>query len=666
MYGQKNKVAKDTNYTVGKGVITGFQLSSTKLISMNIEPYGLDKLNERAPFNLSDALARLPGISQMTTGNSISKPVIRGLYGNRILVLLSGLRFDNQQWQDEHGLGLSQIGIDRVEVIKGPASLLYGSEAMGGVINIIEEKPTTTGRKMDAGTQMYSNTLGTLTDAGISVKTNINWWRLRLGFENHADYMDGKNNRVLNSRNRGYYLKSGFGFEKLKWKQENSYNFSYNEYGFIMADLATSFSGDGRWVRSMNGPHHIVMLNLLNSQNTIQLKSSTLQLNAGFQSNLRKEDEGGGQISLSMHLISMLQNAKWSKRLNRNLFLVVNEQLSFTKNTNYGGRILIPDANLLESSVSAYLKYAKRKWVVEMGNGINAKSIKTLLTRSLNSTNQPILSYASPVLPFVKNNVNANGMLGFVFHPWRWLYIKQNNATGFRAPNLAELSSNGVHEGVYRYEIGNRYLKIEQNFNADLSIEIERRSFFISASFYQNFIKNYIYLTPTSGRDSFYTFPVYLYKQKNALISGGEFYGIYKPRFLKGIQLKETVTITKGQLSDGSYLPFIPAYKYATALRWEGKNQLNTMNYFVEPEFVYVAKQNQAAIFETTTPTYSLINFMMGITIKSAELKQNDLKISLSINNLTNRLYYDHLSRLKNYGIYNQGRNIALSIRKQF
>ncbi len=655
----------DSAYLIGKGIVSGFQQGSSKKTSLNMEAYTLKQMNERAPFNLSDALAKLPGISQMTTGNSISKPVIRGLYGNRILVLLSGLRFDNQQWQDEHGLGLSQIGIERVEIIRGPASLLYGSDAIGGVINIIEEKPIKNGKKTDAGMQLYSNTLGALADIGFSNKTDKHWWRLRLGLENHADYSDGKNNRVLNSRNRGYYLKTGFGFDRKKWKQENSCNFSYNEYGFIMDDLRSSFTGDGRWVRSMNGPHHIVMLSLLNSQNTIPLKKSLLKLNAGFQSNLRREDEGGGQISLSMHLMSFLQNAKWEKSLNQHTVIVVNQQLSLTNNTNYGGRIIIPDATMIESNLTAYLKFQKNKWIIEAGAGINDKNIKTFLTRSLNNYNQPILSYAKPVLPFVKNNLTANGMIGFVFQPKKWLIVKQNNATGFRAPNLAELSSNGVHEGVYRYEIGNRDLKTEQNFNSDLSFEIDKKQLFMSFSVYHNYFNNYIYLTPTAAHDSFYTFPVYLYQQQNARIVGGEYFLIYKPEKLKGLQLKETVSVTSGKLQKGGYLPFIPAYKTISAVRWETYNSNKTKNFFIEPEFVYVFSQDKPALFETSTLAYYLINASAGVNILQPG-NSKSLRISLNINNMTNTNYFDHLSRLKYYGLNNQGRNIALAIRQQF
>src|ERR1043165_6091100 len=117
-------------------------------------------MREHGAFNIIDALAKLPGVTQLSTGVAISKPVIRGLYGSRVLAVLSGLKFDNQQWQDEHGLGLGDIGINRVEIIKGPASLLYGSDAVGGILNIIEEKPAAPGTKeADINSGIYTNTL---------------------------------------------------------------------------------------------------------------------------------------------------------------------------------------------------------------------------------------------------------------------------------------------------------------------------------------------------------------------------------------------------------------------------------------------------------------------------------------------------------------------------
>ncbi|PQJ09285.1 hypothetical protein CJD36_018725 [Flavipsychrobacter stenotrophus] len=650
----QNTVAPDTSHQLQNVVISGFQSNNKAATSLNIEGYSRQQMCDNAPFNLSDALAKMPGISQMSTGNSISKPVIRGLYGNRILVLYSGLRFDNQQWQDEHGLGLSQIGLDRVEIIKGPASLLYGSDAMGGVINVIEEKPVAEGYKADIGTQLFANTRGTLTDAGISKRHKDSWWRVRLGLENHADYSDGKGARVLNSRNQGYYLKAGMGFKRKNWTQENTFNFSLNKFGFIMEDLSSSFAPDGRWERGMNGPHHIVVLNLFNSQNTFQLKSSRLQLNAGVQSNIRMEDEGAGQISLNMHLFSALQNLKWEKQLRKNLSFTGNQQLTFENNTNYGGRIIIPDASFMELNLAGYLKWTRNKFIAEAGGGINSKYIHTIATRSLNIPGEAIQ-------PFTRNNITGNGMVGAVYMPADGVNLKFNASTGSRSPNLAELSSNGLHEGVYRYEIGDPNLKIEQNLNTDIDVLVNKGSWAAGASGYYNQFFNYVYLTPTT--EKFYGFPVYRYKQQGALIYGGEFFGTYTPAGKKEWQLKEVFAITNGVLADGNYLPFIPAYKSTTSLRYEKIRTGKITRIFVAPELVYVFKQDRPAQFETMTGSYALLNLSSGITINTVS---GNWQIGLAGTNLTNTVYADHLSRLKYYGLNNQGRNIVLSLRKDF
>ncbi len=635
-------------------VVTGFQLGTARNTSFNILPYSLKDINAKAPYNLSDALAKLPGISQMTTGNSISKPVIRGLYGNRILVLYTGMRFDNQQWQDEHGLGLSQIGIDRVEVIKGPASLLYGSDALGGVINIIEEKPIEKGSYSSAGMQLFTNTLGILADAGVSNRKGKNWWRVRLGGENHADYTDGNGVRIFNSRNKGYYLKAGYGFERRKWEQENSYNFSYNQYGFIMDSMGTFFVPDERWARQMSGPHHNVMLNMFSSQNTFKLQQSTLKVNAGFQSNMRAEDEGGGQISLKMHLLSVLQSMKWEKELSKKVTFVLNQQYTYEHNTNYGFRIIIPDASFMEGNLSGYVKLVSGKLIAEVGAGVSDKYIKTIKTKSLNPP-------GSEVAPFTKNDVTGNGMLGAVYNANDWFSIKANASTGFRSPNLAELSSNGVHEGTYRYEIGDPNLAIEKNINADLILNISRKQWSFSVSgYYQRFL-DYVYLAPDTVK--YFGFQVYRYRQQDAAIYGTECMLNIMPAALKGFSLKETFAATEGKTDTAGYLPFIPAYKLNSAMRFEKSLRKKISSVFIEPEYVYVFRQDRPAQFETATANYYLLNVTSGVNINTPKGKWT---IGLTGTNLTNTAYVDHLSRLKYYGLLNQGINFVFFLRKEF
>lgn len=644
----------DTAKELSEVIVTGFHNSNVKATSLNLEPYSLKVLEHQSPYNLSDALAKLPGISQMTTGTAITKPVIRGLYGNRILVLLSGLRFDNQQFQDEHGLGLSQIGIDRVEVIKGPASLLYGTDAIGGVINVIESTPAKEGNNIDINTRLYSNTLGTLTDVGYSSLHDSKWWRLRAGLESNADYTDGNNDRVLNSRNKGYYIKAGFGFNKDKWIMNNAYNFSFNQYGFILDSNKAAYKNDARFSRDMSAPHHNVMINALSSQNTFLLKGSTLKINAGIQSNHRAEDEGGGEISLNMHLLSALENARWEKNIAKNWLFVINQQFTYEKNTNYGKRILIPDANMLEGNLSAFTRLSLNKINIEAGIGYNNKDIITYKTRSLNSGDP-----ATPdttIKPFNKDRSAANAMLGFSYNPNEWLNIKANISTGNRAANLAELSSNGLHEGTFRVEVGDPNMKMEQNINTDVTIEADTKNFFLSASGFYNRFLNYIYLTLTN-EPSWFGFDRYRYVQNDAYLYGGELIAMIKA--IRHIEVKEVFSATKGMLDNGDNLPFIPAYRSVASIKYATNISKKFRSFYVEPEFEYVFAQNNPAQFETSTPDYGLVHLHTGVTTL---LGNHTFEWNLSGRNLLNKTYVDHLSRLKYYGFYNQGINFILSV----
>lgn len=632
--------------------VTGVRETEAKHSTLNIEPVQIDQMEQKGSMNLSDGLAKTPGISQITTGFSISKPVIRGLYGNRILTLVSGLRFDNQQWQDEHGMGLSLIGIQRAEVIKGPASILYGTDAMGGVINIIEEKvDPSMNKKWDVNTRFYSNTLGTVTDLGYRNHRGDKWFRIRVGAENHTDYSDGNGDRVLNSRANGYYIKTGWGSTKGGWTHETTYNGSFNNYGFIVEDLNDIFTGDARRSRRMIGPHHTVIFNIVNSKHTKTLRdNSLLRLNGGIQSNLRLENEGGGQISLNMHLVSGLANAKWEKELGSNTNLIVNSQLTFENNTNYGARIIIPDANIFELNGSAFLRHRLRSVILEGGVGIAGKSIKTFETDMLNSPDKEIG-------PFSTTKGSLNGMAGFSYFPFETMTLKANVATGYRAPNLAELSSNGLHEGTIRYEIGDPNLDIEHNINLDVSAEIETDDTFFYISGYHNELYNYIFLSPTSAE--FFGYQIFRYLQQDSHIYGAEAMMNIHPGRWRGFQFKGSYALTKGTLSEGGNLPFIPAQKFTYSLRLDKHPDRKITSFYFEPEWVFVSDQNRPAAFETNTPSYSLFNFYVGATIPKGDSK---ISISISGQNLLNEAYADHLSRLKYYGLLNPGRNFMLHL----
>ncbi len=637
-------------------IVTSYKDERPKQTSLHIEPITINQISRSGAFNLSDAIAKTPGISQLSTGVAISKPVIRGLYGNRVLIMFSGLRFDNQQWQDEHGLGLSDIGISRVEIIKGPFSLLYGTEAVAGVINIIEEEKAKSGtHETDLGIKMHSNTLGGTFQCGTKINYGSHWLHFRGGIESNADYADGNNTRILNSRFDGYYFKAGFGFKKANWMSENNYNFSLNRFGFIFSDIYDFFDQpDARWSRDFPGPHHIVLLHIFSSQNNFYLPHSEIKLNVGVQSNQRMEDEGAGGISLNMHLLTGEYTFRWIKSISARTDLILANITSVENNTNYGKRKIIPDAWMVESGISGFIKYHVQNSVIEIGAGLGSRYIKTLLTTGVNSAEKEID-------PFQINRPFGNGMAGISLNPNDAWNFKLNAATGVRSPNLAELSSNGLHEGIFTYEIGDPALKNEMNLNCGGDINYTAAGIQFSISGFYNHFINYIYLSPTD--EEWFGFPIYRYLQQNADLYGGEASLSCVPSFLKQSKIQIAYSGMIGQTADGNHLPFIPAQKITPELRFEFAEikRLRDFYFFVSNDFV--CRQNNTAPEETSTNSYQLLNAGIGCT---ALINEFPLALSLAGNNLLNEVYFDHLSRFKLLGLYNIGTNITINCKINF
>lgn len=652
LFAQEND---STTFQLNEVVISGYKEEKPAFSPLNIIEVKLDSLQANSPYNLCDILKQTEGISALSTGNGIAKPVVRGLYGNRVLVLLNGLRFDNQQWQEEHGLGLTSFGLAKVELIKGPIGILYGTEAIGGVINLIEEqKPLQENRQLDIGLTFNSNTLGGMLQAGFKQSHRNKWWRIRIGVDNNADYSDGKNQRVLNSRFDGYYLKSTLGFEKHNWVSTNNFSSSFNRFGFIFNDIYNFVFPDNRWSRALNeNPAHLVLLNVLSSENKFRLKDKLrLNVNIGVQSNKRMENEGGGAISLDMHLLTIQSLAKLEYRINEKNKLIFSNLNAFEDNTNFGARKIVPDARMQESNLSVnYEHMVNNKWTIEHGLGFGEKWIKTFFTASVNGQEQE-------VRPFEKFSPYYNFLSGLSYYPSKQINLKANVATGVRIGNLAELSSNGLHEGIFTYEIGNPDLKNEQIFSVNFLAAWNSSVLEIWCSPFFNYFKNYIYLA--SVDESWFGFPVYRYKQQDAHQFGSECSATLKP--FKNVQLKLGYSGMISKTADGNFTPFLPAQKIETKVTCQA-HILHKIPVSVFTNLEYYSAQNNTAPNEASTPDYSIWNAGVSSTIKTGKVEIDGF---ISIHNLLNTAYYDHLSRFKSIGLLNMGRNLLLGIKLLF
>ena len=626
--------------------------------SRNIVSMTNTEMKEHGAISLSDALAQLPGISQLTTG-AISKPVIRGLYGNRLQVNVGGMRFDNQQWQDEHGLSLSDMGVERVELIKGPAALLFGSDAMGGVVNVIEENfpsQSTLQQIRSFNLKTFSNTYGIGSDYGFKRHLK-NTLILRGGFESHADYSDGKGKRILNSRFATYNLKGGYLINKDRFQSENRAQVSFSQFGFIL-DTFDRKAADNRLSRRFDGPHHSVFFTVLTSKNTFFLENNAkLTITGGIHSNLRQEQEGGNRISLNMFLNTFSIKTDWEKQFDNKWTWINGVAAMWQNNTNYGSRIIIPDATTTEGSVYSYVKkhFLNDKFNFDAGLRYDRRHIRTFLTSDLNPP-------TSPVAPFSRPFDALNGSLGLTYNKdfkGGHFDIKSDIATGYRSGNLAELSANGLHEGTKRWEVGDVQLKVEQCLNADLSANlhlfVNKGEFILRGSVYRNRFLNYIYLAPT-GKE-YVGFDIYAYKQADATLKGFETGLSYEQNHLKW---SVDYAFLDAQRDDGTWLPFTPANRLQSEIKvFLFKNKTNWQNTYLKFGVANTQAQTHTSEFETETPTYTLLNMGAGTTYKR-------LRFLLTCKNLTNEYYNDHLSRFKYFGIRDIGRDVVLNVSYQF
>ncbi|MCB9170615.1 MAG: TonB-dependent receptor [Flavobacteriales bacterium] len=626
--------------------IIGDQVDAPKATSRAVSVVSTNAMRDRGALNVSDGVSRLPGVSQLTTGVGISKPVIRGLYGNRVQVNMLGQRFDNQQWQDEHGLGLSDVGIDRVEVIKGPAALQYGSEAIGGVLNVIEDRPAPVGTtEQDLHLGAMSNTGGGTIAYAIKGSKQRLWYRVAAGADSHGDYASSGNARVLNSRSAMYTGKASLGWRKGRWSSTEHLLFSFGQFGFVF-DTASRAVDDGRYARSFEGPHHQVTIGMFGTENTYHGERLKWTINGGWTTNKRQEQEGGNKISLDMLLNTASLRLQAVANVGAHATWTNGIALMYRTNTNLGSRTIVPDARTLEGGLFSLYRLKRDHVAFEGGVRLDDRAIRTLATSDLN----PV---GSPVEPFDRSWTGLNGSLGVAWDPCESFNLKVNVSSGYRSGNLAELSSNGLHEGTARFEIGDPDLGLEQNVCAelggawDLDGQLE-----LSASVYRNQFFDYIYLAPTG--EEYLGLMIYRFLRSDAVLQGGECALDLHPKALRRFVLHADYSLLRAEKASGDPLPFIPADRVQGELTFTPSDR-----WWASFGVRHVLQQDRPAEFETATPAYTLLDARLGWR---SNWPGSTLRITLYGTNLADVRYVDHLSRFKTFGLYDMGRNVGLSL----
>ncbi len=684
-------------------VVTGFSNTQAKNAAIPVTIVKREELYKSAATNIIDAISKQPGITKLTTGPAISKPYIRGLGYTRVLTISNGVRQEGQQWGDEHGIEVDDYNVDKVEILKGPASLMYGSDGLAGVINIISNTPVPQGSiKGNVNTNYQSNNGLYALNANLAGNINgLNWNAYATGKTAH-DYRNRYDGYVFNSRFNNMDLGGYIGLNKTWGYSHLTYSSFNQQLGLVEGERddstgqflkITGIDDNGEETMALTGindhtsyqpqvPRQQISHQKVVLDNAFYFQGKGhLTLTTGWQLSERKEFADVTQPDipgLYFHLQTITYDVKYflpSKHNWQTTFGIGGMQ---QRNVNSGTEVLIPAYSFFDLGGFVYTKKTYKKAAISGGLRFDNRN---LVSHHLE------LDESTKFEAFKKTFANVSASLGVTYDLTKVVTAKFNISRGFRAPNIAELGANGVHEGTIKYEYGNTGLSSETSFQVDGGIDINTEHFTFSGDLFYNNINNYIFsrkLESAAGNDSIPTvdndaqFAAFKYFQTDAHLYGAEFVMDIHPHPLDWIHFQNTVSFVRGisgyNTDSTRNLPNIPAGRWLSELRAEFKKAGNLFtNVYARIEWdITLAQNNAFTAYETETPTrgYALLNAGIGGNIINGKKKQL-FGLYIAASNLTDVAYQNHLSRLKyapenmvtgRYGIYNIGRNFSVKL----
>ena len=640
-------------------------------MSMPAAVVGRNDLRMAAATNIVDAVSKLPGISQVTTGGGISKPVIRGLGYNRVVVVADGVRQEGQQWGDEHGVEIDDNAVSSVEVLKGPASLLYGSDALAGVMKLNTD-PVVPLNKMRLNVNTGYQTNNGLFNYSLNYGGNRQGlaWNIRYSEKMAHAYKNSIDGYVPNSQFRDRAVSGMLGINKA-WGHTRLFGSFYHLTPSIAEGDRDPLTGELEqpYTDTKTYHHGLPFQKVYHYKavldNSFNIGDSRLNAVVAYQQNRRQEFEEPDQYGLYLKLHTVNYNVHYVTRRLGDVRITSGVSGMWQRSVNEGDEFLIPDYKLFDFGVFATAVADLGEWVFNGGMRFD--------NRHLNS--RELMDDGALRFDAFKRDFNGfTASVGAVWHANDKLDLRANAARGFRAPNISELASNGVHEGSLRYEVGNHGLKPEFSLQFDLGMEYTDSWIDAQLSLFSNRIDNYIFIHRVGEiiDDGYMT---YRYDSGDAQLLGGEAaIDIHPWHFLHiGTNFGFVNAVQLHQPEESKYLPFTPAPRWQSDVKWEILHDGRVLNNaFISLGVDYNFKQNhyyKADDTETATPAYCLLNASIGTDIM---YKGHRVAcVSITGTNLTDKAYQNHLSRLKyadynpvtgRQGVFNMGRNVIFKI----
>lgn len=673
----------------------------------NVQHIDQDFLREEFSGSFAKTLEKIPGIQAMEIGSGTSKPVIRGLGFNRISVVDNGIKQEGQQWGADHGLEINPWSIENVEIIKGANTLEYGSDAMGGIISVKNNR-----KPLPYSFKGEINLVGRSVNQAIGSSFNLAqrndrfYYKLSGNYTDFGDYSVPTDHIIYLTRNIPIYN------EKLKNTAGNDYAVS-GQIGYVSPEFETVlnisnyyqklgfFPGshgiptldrvqDDGDRRNIEFPYQNVNHFKISSESSFRFNGNSLNFLLGYQNNHRQEwsefhtHYGNSQsppeinpdleldFNLSTYDAQIKYQHAFSKKYKWNIGIQSQVQFNHIKGYNF----LLPDFQRYNLSAFAINNWEiSPKWNLNYGFRYDFTRLETssfydpyLFDFLINNNHSEAESnqFAQRSLDLNKEYHNFNYSVGTLFQPDKNWDFHLNLSSNFRVPTAIELASNGIHHGSFRHEKGNPDLDPENGWTADLKIAFHPREWNFELNPYFYYFRNYIFLEPSG---IFSPLPhggqIYQYTQSEALITGVEFKaekeffeklnGLFTVEYLYNQQIHET----------GDYpLPFSPPMTLFSEWSYKLIGDKGFMeNLEISANVKWASQQDRISRNEEITDGYTLLGAGLKAGFQWNSFRPN---LILTVQNLTNKKYYNHISFYRALEIPEMGRNIQLIIQIPF
>ncbi len=628
-----------------------------------------DKLTRDLRPTIGETLARLPGVSATSFGPNASRPVLRGLQGERVRVLKDGIgSIDVSNTSVDHAVVINPLTADRIEVLRGPAALLYGSSAIGGVVNVIDSRIPRT--QPDS---VHIDAIGTY---GSASNERSGSGKIDLPIGKFVFHVDGSYSKTDNLDTGGFILTPALRAQAaasadpgirdlatLKGELPNSAAKTWEvaagaAYVGDNGNLGISFghydSLYGVPVRySLDPAVEAEQVRLQVRQDRADLRGElniadgffeSIKLRAGFADYQHQEIDDTGAVGttfLNKSIESRLEIAQRKRGVWQGAWGV---QLAIRDFNVIGDEAFVPKNTTTQFGVFTLDTFDWGKFKAEVGTRYE----RTKLSADANAT------IGNPA--YDRSFDAFSGSIGGSYKLTSWLTVGLNGSHTERAPAAEELFANGPHAGTQAFEIGNPDFRKEISDGVEATLRARGDGWNLNLAAYHNWFRNFIYETPTGAVQD--DLPVFQFGEASARFWGLEAEGSVRLGEIGGfaVNLDGVADFTRATIVNVGPVPRIPPLRLLGGVEVQG----NSIDGRVEVE--WNDKQTRIAAFETSTAAFTVVNASLSFHPFG---KDNPTSLLLSANNIFDVEARRHASFLKDYAPL-AGRDVRLTARFSF